>query len=276
MNVHLVMADSFPLLRPTPRRAFEMTPVSGSPISPPTPSPTREIDDAVKTEASKAVTEEASPSRTRSILNLTSSTLFGIYAPSDDASTPWGNGSQTPTWRPSLDDKRPPPIGAFSPASLPKPHPQHHSALRDTLPSVARRTVLLFLLGVAYGLIIIHLNDGQRLAPVKVKGFERYSISYLAIWGVAGVMLGTLLPWVDTFWEERIRSYGSDLSAREQKGRSKSFNTIADEDERLSSPSRSDSDTDWTPVIRSIGAFIGIAFAIVSLVGRPKRRWKLN
>ena len=265
MNVHPMMADSFPLLRPTPRRAFEMTPVSGSPISLPTPSPTREIDDAAKAEPSKAVTEEPSPSRTRSVLNLTSSTLFGIYAPSDDPSTPWGNGSQTPTWRPSPDDKRLPPIGAFSPASLAKPHLQHHSALRDTIPSIARRTVLLFLLGVAYGLIIIHLHDGQRLAPVKVKGFERYSILYLTVWGVAGIMLGTLLPLVDKFWEERIRSYGSDLSAREQKGHSKSFNTITDEGERPSSPSRSDSDTDWTPVIRSVGAFIGIAFAIVSL-----------
>lgn len=254
--------DSSPLLRPIPRRAFDLTPTSGNSTSPPTPSPTHDGDESM-IEVSKTTSNESAPSQTRSILNLTSSTLFGIYAPSDEPSTPWGNGAQTPSYRPSIDEKRPPTIGAFSQQILPKPQLHHSVPLRDTVPSIARRTILLFLLGVAYGIITKHLHDDQHLAPIKVEGIERYSKWYLVTWGIAGVLLGTLLPWVDTFWEERLGEYEFDLPAEGEKHRQRSISTSADDDERPASPSGNDLGADWTPVIRSIGAFIGIAFAIV-------------
>jgi hypothetical protein len=261
------MTDSSPLLRPIPRRAFDMTPVSGNSTNPPTPSP-NESDDPVAGE-SKTASKESLSSRTRSVLNLTSSTLFGIYAPSEEPSTPWGNGAQTPSWRPSVDDKVPPLLGAYTQSALSKPHPQHRFTIWGTFPSLARRTTLLFVLGVAYGVIIIHLHDNQQLAPVKIEGIERYSKWYLITWGIAGVLLGTLLPWVDTYWEEGMGDYEFDLPAEAEKDRPRSLSTSTIRDDTSSSPSWNDSRTDWTPVIRSIGAFIGIAFAIVSLRRLP-------
>ena len=257
--------DSSPLLRPIPRRAFDLTPVSGNTSAPPTPSPTNEGDDSMAGEA-KAASGESIPSRTRSILNLTSSTLFGIYAPSEESFT----GAQTPLRGPSLDDKRPPVIGAYTRPVLQKPHLHQHSTFRDKFPSLVLRAILLFVLGVAYGVIVIHLHDDQGLAPVKIEGIERYSRWYLTTWGVAGVLLGTLLPWVDTFWEGTLGEHEFDLPAEGEKDRPRSVSMSTNEDERPSSRSGSDSDADWTPVIRSIGAFIGIAFAIVSLPRLPK------
>lgn len=246
-----------------PRRAFDMTPVSGNSSIPPTPSPNEGDDPAAG--ISKSASKESLSSRTRSVLNLTSSTLFGIYAPSEESSTPWGNGAQTPSWRPSVDDKVPPLLGAYTQSALPTPHPQQRITMWGSFTSLARRTTLLFVLGVAYGVIIIHLHDSQQLAPVKVGGIERYSKWYLVAWGITGVFLGTLLPWVDTHWEGGKGDYQFELPAEAEKDRPRSLSTSTIGEDASSSPSRNDSRADWTPVIRSIGAFIGIAFAIVSL-----------
>jgi len=250
-----------------------MAPVSGNSTNPPTPSP-NESDDPVAGE-SKTASKESLSSRTRSVLNLTSSTLFGIYAPSEESSTPWGNGAQTPSWRPSLDEKVPV-LGAYTQPALSKPQPQHHFAVWESFPSLARRTILLFVLGVAYGVIIIHLHDNRQLAPVKVEGIERYSKWYLITWGVAGVLLGTLLPWVDTLWEEGRGDYEFDLPAEADQDRPRSLSTSTNGDDPSSSPSWNDSRADWTPVIRSIGAFIGIAFAIVSPLRLPRASPRAN
>ena len=255
------MADSSTLLRPIPRRAFELSPVSTNSSSPPTPSPTHDGTDANQSEDQEA-SKEPAPSRTRSILNLTSSTLFGIYAPTEDSATPWGNGSQTPLWRGSLDDKRPPIIGAFAQPARDGTQP-HHVVLRDTFASSLMRTVLLFILGVAYGIIVIHLHDDRRLAPVKVEGIERYSWWYMMAWGITGVLLGNLLPWVDTFWQEREEDEISLRDPKDEQDRPRSSSPGVSEDGKAASLSQGNFSAEWTPVIRSIGAFIGIAFAIV-------------
>lgn len=241
-----------------------MTPLSGNSnaSSPPEPSPANERDDSLADEG-KAARQESAPSRTRSVLNLTSSTLFGIYAPSEDA-TPEGSGARTPLWRSNTDDKRPPVIGAYTRPTLPRRRSQHHSTFRDTFPALAIRTLLLFALGVGYGAIIVHLHDDQQLAPVKVEGIERYSKGYLITWGMAGVLLGTLLPWVDTFWDETAEDQEFDMPAEPKRDRARSVSAGGNDEERPSSSSGKGSSTDWTPVIRSIGAFVGIAFAIVS------------
>ena len=126
---------------------------------------------------------------------------------------------------------------------------------------------MLFLLGIAYGVIVIHLHDDRRLAPVKVEGIERYSQWYLASWGLAGVLLGSLLPWVDTLWEETMGDYEHSKAA-EVEAEERPWPTIrgSTEEEKPIARANSAGGADLTPVIRSMGAFIGIAFAIVSLL----------
>ena len=204
-------------------------------------------------------------SRNRSILNLTSSTLFGIYTPSsasietsrDQPSTLW----RTP--RHSIDDSKPPIIGAYE---RPRPQRSHshqpqQSLLEHILP-LGFRTILLFSFGVAYGVIVSHLHDHQQVAPVQLEGIEQSSWVYLMAWGGVGVLLGGLLPWIDVLWEEVS---GRDKEAFVSKSQdSRPADVGEDQDPRPASRSGSDLGADWNPVVRSVGAFIGIAFAIVS------------
>ena len=204
-------------------------------------------------------------SRNRSILNLTSSTLFGIYTPSntsietsrDQLSTPW----RTP--RHSIDDSKPPIIGAYE---RPRPQQSHshqpqQSLLEQFLP-LGFRTILLFSFGVAYGVIVSHLHDHQQLAPVQLEGIEQSSWVYLMAWGGVGVLLGGLLPWIDVLWEEVSGRDKEAFASKSQDARPAGDDE--DQDPRPASRSESDLGADWNPVVRSVGAFIGIAFAIVS------------
>ena len=267
------MADASPLLRPTPRRPFELTPVSTGSSNPPTPPASNEYSQSAQ--ADHRPSPKESPSRTRSILNLTSSTLFGIYAPDEASSTPWGTGAQTPALRASNDDRKPPVIGAYQRPTLHRSvSQQHHTITRSTLLPLTLRTGLLFLLGIAYGVIIIHLHDDRRVAPVKVEGIERYSRWYLMTWGLAGVLLGSLLPWVDTLWEETMGNYNASKAAEaEAKQRPRHASSGSKEDERPASRVGNDVGAGLTQVVRGMGAFFGIAFAIVSkpslLIGNP-------
>jgi hypothetical protein len=113
--------------------------------------------------------------------------------------------------------------------------------------NLGMRGITLFALGMLYGLLVRHLHDERQLASFQVGGIiqPRNDWTYLAFWGVAGVALGSLLPWVDTFWEES--SDGEAVSPIES--------TKKREDGKVAA--------DWTPVVRSVGAFVGIAFAIV-------------
>lgn len=99
---------------------------------------------------------------------------------------------------------------------------------------------------------------------MKVEGFDRSSWRYLIFWGIAGVGLGSLLPWVDILWDETLgQNAGSDMKSSTQ-GLSRSGGTDSDDDDQPASRSGSGLAADWNPVVRSIGAFVGIAFAIVS------------
>ena len=185
------MADPAPIFRPTPRRPFDLTPVSSNSSRPTTPPASSEPNGSPPSGFRPSVKQ--TPSRTRSVLNLTSSTLFGIYTPGEDFSSPWSTGAQTPSLRAMNDDKDPPVIGAFQQSGLhsSKSH-QHHATARGTFIFLALRALLLFLLGLAYGVVVIHLHDDPRLAPVKVEGIERYSRWYLITWGLAGYVLSWL------------------------------------------------------------------------------------
>src|SRR5271155_3379447 len=102
------MTDSSHILRPIPRRTFELTPASTESSILPSPNPERTSTELLDDRDEPGHT----PSKTRSILNLTSSTLLGIYSPTgyggprEDSSTPWGTGAQTPSLRSSIDAGR--------------------------------------------------------------------------------------------------------------------------------------------------------------------------
>ena len=226
------MASSPPIYRPVPRRPFNHSAIPQQPPSPLlAPAP---IEDT--------------PSRTHSILNLTSSTLLGIYSPTGDyssdreeLSTPWGTGAE-------------------SPQNSPIPY-QRKKVVRPAVSgpivaiSLVLRGVTLFFLGMLYGLLVKHLHNDRKFAPFPVEGIIKPTSEwrYLIFWGVAGVALGSLLPWVDTLWEE-----DENIEANE---------TIKERRAKTKDPADLDASgifgADWTPVIRSVGAFVGIAFAIV-------------
>jgi polyferredoxin len=65
------------------------------------------------------------------------------------------------------------------------------------------------------------------------------------------VVIGTLLPWFDGFWEEKFGA-GAGVGGRRMKLRRKS-----NEDERRPP-------MDLSLVLRAVSAFLGIVFAIVS------------
>lgn len=114
-----------------------------------------------------------------------------------------------------------------------------------TIPFVAR-TVTLFGIGVLYALLITHLHDQRSLAPVRVE-LNRGSWTYLFCWGTAGILLAEALPWADTFWaDEDAEAESSEQEARRKRESAKGLDG-------------------WLDVVRAVGAFVGIAFAIRKL-----------
>ncbi|RFU26754.1 hypothetical protein B7463_g9587, partial [Scytalidium lignicola] len=238
----MASSDAPTIIRPIPRRPFDH---DSKPLRPPSPllSPTRSFQDG----------GEYTPpvSRTHSVLNLTSSTLLGIYSPTgynddrDGPLTPWGTGAETPAMEESYRQR-------------PKALPPAPSSTRSIIFSLISRTILLFFMGTLYGLLVRHLHEDRQLAPVHVEGIIKPSRDwrYLTFWGVAGVALGTLLPWVDTVWEEGVNA--GEHKASLKLNRSASPDGQKEVDKGIFG-------ADWTPVVRSIGAFVGIAFAIRKL-----------
>jgi hypothetical protein len=222
-----------------------------------------------------SATDSGPPTRNKSFHNLTSSTLFGIYddvesstAERSIAETPWGTGAETPA-RLSMDSGMGPngwEIGMGSPdAGLTvnglarkgtMDAQQYRPPLRFRPVSrpwgvrkyamIAGKLSALFLFGVAYGVIVSHLHDTRELAAVRVGGVGRESWIYLASWGLAGTVLGSLLPYVDLMWDTQDEERpGQDAGLQKENER-----TLWEQ---------------WNEVVRSVGAFVGIAFAIVSL-----------
>lgn len=76
---------------------------------------------------------------------------------------------------------------------------------------------------------------------------------YMAFWGASGVVMGGLLPWFDSIWE---RAFGREDVAVEAMAE----HSLAED----KAGKESASFTDWALAVRGIGAFVGIAFAIVS------------
>jgi hypothetical protein len=106
----------------------------------------------------------------------------------------------------------------------------------------ALSSALLFGFGIVYGVITVHLHDNHWITPVKLENIHYYdSWQYLGFWGMAGIALGNILPWLDSLRD-------SELAEDDSK---------EDDDDANRTPS-------WVAVARSVGAFVGIAFAMVS------------
>ncbi|KAJ5569835.1 uncharacterized protein N7459_009265 [Penicillium hispanicum] len=247
------MVDQPRILRPRPRRPFELTSASNESSGPPTPSEPSNPDLLNPNPPETGSTTSTSVSRTGSILNLTSSTLYGIYSPTAfdsfrDESSPWGTEANSPA---SEYPPEPSQRAALKSAIEPRPFALRktrsrlsHGLFRGVILPQVMSSALLFGFGIVYGVITVHLHDNHWITPVKLENVHYYdSWQYLGIWGLAGIALGNVLPWLDS-WRD------SELDEREQSKRARS------EDE---SEERTPS---WVAVARSVGAFVGIAFAM--------------
>ena len=224
------------------------------------------------------------PQTSRSMLNLTDSTLFGIFSPTgveptrDEPPTPFGAGAQTP----SLTSVRGSLASLTSQAFWEKARikeerkKERRKSMKQQQMHLTRshkgsqvgsaifRSALLFAFGMAYGEVITQLHDSGRVAPVQVDRINRASWIYLGFWGITGVAMGALLPYIDhapQMWSSQDCAIDDDDVSSEKDAplttetspnpQSTSYNTIA---------------ADWNDIVRSIGAFVGIAFAIVSTI----------
>lgn len=253
------MGDTPYIHRPTPRRPFEIsppTPISTDSSMPPSPGLENQNPDYFPGSRQDS---SLSPSQTRSVLNLTSSTLFGIYSPtghdtSQEAYTPWGTGAQTPNQRQSIDGypQQMPDLdwnGQTQKAQSTQIHRLKRTGFRGYYVPLFLRNVLLFVFGVAYGTIITQLQKTDPLRSVGVTTINQHPWYFFAAWGLSGILLGNALPWVDA----TIRSTEPPVQSRPNRS--------------LSDPTRKDQDTatEWSQAIRGIGAFVGIAFAVRKL-----------
>ncbi|KAH9878500.1 hypothetical protein IAQ61_001772 [Plenodomus lingam] len=287
------------MYRPIPRRPFNSAARNDSADSPshaytqatppdtyepePKPEPSRSSDflaqlnarllrtyDARNADSDDQDGDEKPPQRNKSFLNMTSSTLFGIYDDEDMghgtvgdssvADTPWGTGAETPghaamglhaweTGMGSLDGQGGNSIKsrARDPVNSNKDTRKKH-ALKHTRQGpwkyavITTKLAALYLFGATYGLIVSQLHETRPLAAVHVEGVDRRSRFYLPSWGLFGLVLGSLLPYVDLFWDSRRPE--SDRKGKE-----------ADKHESPISEQVND-------VVRSVAAFVGIAFAI--------------
>lgn len=202
-------STDLPILRPIPRRAFDL-------------------------DTSQSPTPNEPIKRTKSTIALTASTLFGIYSSTDSDAAAAAAISRNPSvlniadfdFRENSNGRTlaPPVVVRKRRPTMPSgAAPMNKVPNRRTAVLVgALRVLSLFVFGVAYGMVVTHLHNTVASTTV-----DRYYIQ----WGLAGVALGSLLPWLDGDVPEEDKPSG-----------------------RMA----------WDPVVRSIGAFVGIAYGIVS------------
>lgn len=119
--------------------------------------------------------------------------------------------------------------------------------------SLVVRGLCLFGLGVGYGVLLSRFQDSSPWLSGNSFA-ENINLSTdwknLAFWGVAGVAWGAGMPWLDKLWYDTFGEDGEEIE-------------MANETDLLSGGE--DLTTDWALVMRAIGAFVGIVFAIRKL-----------
>jgi len=253
--------DGPPLLKPVPRRPFNVNLTSATP-----PSDDSDHDERPQLDRAQFLLNpsDATPSMSRSpsSMNLTSSTLYGIYSPTtsggqdadfDEGETPWGTGARTPVRRTSVDE-------ATYELMVGRAHVNRrrssHRTLDTTKPhstpgrgpvanaiSYGLRAMLLFALGVGYGVLLAKFQDGNAWTPSQSHNYKN-----LAFWGVAATVWGGMMPWLDSLWYD---VFGEEASENEVAI------TVETDSNNGSDPA-----TDWAIVMRAIGVFVGIMLAI--------------
>lgn len=187
------------------------------------------------------------PSRTHSALNLSSSTLLGIFSPS------YFDPDQE---SPSLMGSPPSHQNQISRNVLDKISYQSQPLQKTKLFNFFLRVLLLFATGMGFGFLIQHLLDEKQPSSILFKIISDRKIEwiYLLSWGMSGVTIGTLLPLMDQppSIDKHISqgSVISSVSTANKETSSKQFDIL---------------DQDWTPIIRSVGAFVGITYALRKL-----------
>lgn len=217
------------------------------------------------------------------------------YSDRTEPGTPWGTGAQTPgrsglSW-PTVEEDEDPEraeallqlrqrlgaaskthnggmlTGPMSPSvktqfeAATAPPVQQSMGSADLL-TLAAKAVLLFVLGACYGMVVYRLRDEhmsvslqqhqQRHASSFFPAKGTYDKLYILFWGTSGVLLGSLLPWFDQFCDRTLGSSANAAYSPDGEG------TVNLKDEISS-------DTDWALVIRGVGCFAGIVFAIRKL-----------
>lgn len=177
----------------------------------------------------------------------------------EEPDTPWGTGARTPIRRPGIDEatyklmhdrSHAPRREADWGGSYARADDVGSQSLLEHTTSLALRGSLLFALGLGYGVLVTRLhNEQSHLPPFPDDSLMKPGNNwrYLAFWGAAGVVLGSLLPWFDTVWANAFKGYSEGAMTMTEK----------DED---AGPG-----TDWPLVMRAVGAFVGIIFAIRKL-----------
>lgn len=271
--------------RPVARRGFEITPPSPDTSDPPTPA--SEDQNPGLLMSRRQSDRSPPPSRTRSILNLTSSTLLGIYSGATDGgrgeelNTPWGTGAQTPSHsaRPSIDIaqlgqqlgiQRAPtfPFNFDKPVRDPKLFKGPKRGFKNYYLPLISQTVMLFGCGMGFGSLLTHLDKTQPMTPIPVPTDSNNSFYYQIAWGLLGVMLGNALPQIDIFFDDDEDAVTDGFAIKpDYAQRLRRASTTRQSMSGKDRPSLTDSGLGpiWYSTVRSIGAFVGIAYALRKL-----------
>lgn len=289
-------ADGPPLFRPIPRRpfVFDLTCPTPQSLTPPkdddSDSEEQRQEDEILLARFRRDLEKSgllgsrppndsppdSPTgltQSHSIADLNSSTLAGIYDCSDqdevfngagndeELHNPWGTGAESPVKRRESVSRATYELMRNRSRRQSYASTESSRLKQSTTPAaravwLASRALVLLVLGAGYGVLVTHLHQEQGLLqlPDAGNGMPQYNGSYNAMWGFAfaGVAMGALQPWVDGEWDGL---FGCDSPEAEAD----SDESLPDEAEKLPLP-----ETDWALVMRAIGVFVGVAFAVVS------------
>lgn len=174
-------------------------------------------------------------SNSNSFLNLTNSALSGVFGSQVSLAELTGDVSNAPSRRPSTGDLQ---AQAGGTGTGDGDRASKAGAGGGGRPisavSLATSIATLFGFGVAYGQLSRHLHDNHQVTSYTLDIDQTGAFSLL--WGSQGIVLGFLFPLFDWMYPEKNRKW-----------------------------SRGKGGADWSSIIRSIAAFMGVAYGIRKL-----------